>query len=75
MMPLQQIEPGRTNASSHCTKISHLLQKQQWGKKVILDEGNKSQHVRSTYGGTRYLMPKGELMLFSGLFHAIIFSV
>lgn len=75
MMPLQQIEPGRTNASSHCTKISHLSTKAAVGKKVMLDEGNKSQHVRSTYGGTRYLMPKGELKLFAGLFHAIIFSV
>lgn len=75
MMPLQQTEPGRTNASSHCTEISHLLQKHQWVKKVTLDGGNKSQHVGSTYGGTRYQMPKGGLMLFAGLFYAIIFSV
>lgn len=74
-MPLQQTELGRTNASSHCTKISCLLQKQQWEKEVILDEGNKSQHVGPTYGGTKYQMPKGELMLFAGLLHAIIFSV
>lgn len=70
MIPLQQAEPGRTNASSHCTKISHLLQNQLWGKMVILDEGNKSQCAGSTYGGTKYQMPKGELMLFAGLFRA-----
>lgn len=58
MMPLQPTEPGRTNASSHCTKISCFLQKQQWEKKVILDEGNKSQHVASTYGGTKHQMQK-----------------
>jgi len=74
-MPLQQTESGRTNASSHGTKMSCLLQKQQWQKKVILDEGKKSQHVGSTYGGTSYQMPKGELMLLAGLLQAIIFTM
>lgn len=69
MTPLQQAGPGRTNASSHCIKISHLLQNQLLGKMAILDEGNKSQHAGSTYGGTKYQMPKEGLMLFVGLLH------
>lgn len=53
---------------------SLIFYKNSCGKKmVILEEGNKSQHTGSTYGGTKYQMPKEELMPFAGLFHATVF--
>lgn len=41
---------------------------------TALNKGNKSQHMGSTYSGTKYQMSKGELILFTGQFNAIILS-
>lgn len=42
----------------------HFYKSSSGKKKVVLDEGNKFQHVGPTYGGSKHQMPKGYLMAY-----------
>lgn len=68
MMLLQQTELGRTNASSHCTKVSGLLQKQQWGINGNIRWRIQVSAHRINIWWHHIPDAKGELMLFAGLF-------